>query len=282
MTAVDGIVAVPDMIGGRVGLMTWWRVAATTNFDTLKAEWLKHDLNESELPNLPGDNVALLRALRTCFAEKHCLIRVLHDGVYAVVEEDADDANRTIDPEYEVRFKVWIDMEELEIKFDKEVDEDIADAIFDEFEKARRELRTADMSAWFVRRLAGAVRLRETGGIYFVPETQAAAWTQFADIISKVSGTRIYEVPAMRTERAVEAVMDAVIAETQSEVAALTALLDEKEFTARGLQGKATRCAALAAKLKSYEDLLGVKLSAMQSTIEEVDARIADMILAVE
>jgi hypothetical protein len=208
--------------------------------------------------------------------------------VYAVVTEQLHDTSKaaalrpgaSVDPEYVVEYKTWIDMDDLEIKFDREVDEDTVDTIFHAFCAARRELHATDISAWLVRRARAlsSVGLRDTGGIYFVPEQNAAQWERVAAVLAQV-GQSVFELPALKTESAVAAIMESVITDTTTAVEQLTKALNETPG-ARALRSKAEVCDTLAAKLRLYEDLLGTKLTALHSAVESVDARIADMLLA--
>lgn len=275
----NDLIVVPDH-AGRCGAITWWRLSGTLNYDALVAEWAAADLPSSELPSPPSDTDALKRALMPLRGPR-TLIRTLPSGGYAVVDETFEDGEHG-DPDYEVRFKVWIDYDVMEMKFEPAIDEGEVESITERFAASRRELDAVDLSSWLVRRAykVDAVALRDTGGIYFVPEQRAADWSKFADIVHKLSGSRVYEIPALKTTRAVEAIMSAVIAETQAGVEALAKKLDAGELSERGLKAQAKRCEELADKLRTYESLLGVKIGDMHGVLTQVDGRITEMLLA--
>jgi hypothetical protein len=276
----NDLTVVPDH-SGRCGAITWWRLSGTLNYDRLVEEWQMADLPPSELPAPPSDTDALRRALLSLRGPR-TLIRALPGTGFAVVDESFDETDAVAEPEYAVRFKTWIDYEALELRFDPPLEDEEVSGIVGKFLVARRELDAGDLSSWLVRRIYKheAVALRDTGGIYFVPETRAEHWSRFADIVHKISGSRIYEVPALKSERAVEAIVAAVIAEANASVAELTKRLDKGELTERGLRSQARKCEELADKIRSYERLLGVKLGDMHNVVHNVDARIADMLLA--
>lgn len=280
METMKDIVVVPDH-HGRAGAVTWWRLSGVIDYDRLVEEWKARDLPLADLPAPPSDNASLRRAVED-YRGPRTLIRSMPGGGYAIVDEEFGD-DESDDPEYEVRFKVWLDMDDLEMRFDREMPEQEVDKIHEAFTRCRRELHHTEVSSWMVRRVKAvqSISLRDTGGIYFVPEQFAATWSDFADIIAKVSPSRVYEIPALKNDRAVEAIMEAVIDDAASEVEKLTKALDEKDYTERGLRGKAQRCEAIADKLRLYEDLLGRQLTGIHDRVQEVDARIADMILMV-
>jgi len=277
---MDKIVAVTERTAGQCGLITWWRLSGVINYDVLVAAWAAAGLPEGELPSPPSDHDALRRALMP-LRGPHTLLRALPNATgFAIVDEEFVDGER--DPEYGVRFTAWIDYADLEIRFEPAIPAEEVDAIVQRFTAARRELDASDLSSWLVRRVArhDAVALRDTGGIYFIPEARAAAWSAFADVMRQVGASRVHEIPALRSERAVEAVVEAVIAEAQASVDALTKRIEKGDLTERGLRGQAQRCSQIADKLRLYEGLLDVKLGSMQRIVEEVDARIATLLLA--
>lgn len=275
MTNKVGLTVVTDHTG-RAGAVTWWRLSGTVDHAALAAAWTRAGFDEAKLPAAPGNSAALRRALDT-FRGPHTLIRTLPKSVYAVVTEAVQDGE---DPVYEVQYKVWIDMDELEIRFDREVDTATVDTIFNAFCKTRQELHPVDISAWLVRaaRELSSVGLRDTGGIYFVPEQNAAVWSRIAAVLGEVK-QQVFELPALKTDSAVAAIMESVITDTTTAVAQLTDALNNTPGS-RALRSKAAACEALAAKLRLYEDLLGTKLTAMHESVAAVDVRITDMLLA--
>jgi hypothetical protein len=281
MTTVQDITVVAEHTG-TAGAVTWWRLSGVIDYDRLVAEWKAAGFPLCDLPAPPSDTSALRRALEV-YRAANTLVRSLPGGGYAIVDEDFAGGDND-DPEYEVRFKVWIDEQEMALSFDREMDEAELDVIHDTFMRCRRELHHQDVSAWLVKRCKAvqSIGLRDTGGIYFVPEQFAPTWSLLADLLARCSASRIYEIPALKNDRAVEAIMEAVINDAADHVAKLTKALDEKDLGERGLRGKATKCEALATKLRLYEELLGRKMEAITARVQEVDARISDLILMSE
>lgn len=278
------IVVVPDH-QGRAGAVTWWRLSGVIDYERLTDEWAKRGFAPADLPAPPSDAAALRRAL-DAYRGPRTLVRALPTGGFAVVDEQFDeDDSATADPEYDVRFKVWLDLTAMSMQFDRELPESEVDRVHEAFERGRRELHHSEVSAWMVKRVRAmqAIGLRDTGGIYFVPEQYVASWSAFADVVAAVSPSRVYEIPALKSDRAVEAIMEAVIDDAASEVEKLTKALDEAgEGSSRGLRSKASRCEALADKLRLYEQLLGRNLDSISERVQAVDARITDLLLLAE
>lgn len=272
----EGLMVVPDH-HGRAGSVTWWRLQGSVNYDRLIAVWARHGFPEADLPPPPSDAAALRRTLEA-FRGPQTLVRAVPTGGFAVVDEEYNEADEVL--EYETRFTVWIDYESSSMTFDREVDDDVANSVIESFERLRRELQATDLSAWMVRRAKAlsAIALRDTGGIYFVPEPSAEAWSVFADVVAEVSASRVYELPALKTERAVEALMDAVLAEASEEAAKLEEAIDALDAapSARAVKAKAAKCEAIATKLELYEDLLGRRVGDVGERLARLEARIVE------
>lgn len=274
------ILIVPDATG-TAGAVTWWRLAGVVDYERLSAAWQDAGFDEDELPPPPSDTVALRRALRG-YKGPRTRIEPLPSGGFAVVDLDFDDEDDE-DPEYEVRFKVRLDYEALEMKFDREISTSEVDQIHELFERGRRELPGGAVGGWLVKQSYRhhGVALRDTGGIYFIPETGAARWSQIADLLASVSPSRIFEIPALRTERAVEAIMSSVITEISTAAEQLNESLANTE-SARGLRGRAAKLEALGDKLRLYEDLLGRQADEVRARLQLVDAKIVDALMVAE
>lgn len=277
------IMVVPDAGGARAGAVTWWRLSSATDYDNLRVAWEAAGFPANELPAPPSDASALRRALEMFKEDAHTLIRSVprKQAAFAVVDEEAGEDECL---EYEVRFEVWIDYDASAIQFDRDVDDELAEKLVQRFEQERRTLHHGDVSSWLVKRAYAhaVVALRETGGVYFVPETQTERWAAFAKVIESVGVGTVYQVPAMKTDKAVEAIMAAVIAEAGSEVAKLEEeLQDIESLGARSLKARAKAVATIGDKLRTYEELLGQKIGDLSQRLQEIDARVVDATFAV-
>lgn len=276
------IIAAPGMTGASVGLITWWRL--TTDIliynDGFVGDCQAQDF---PIPALPSDEIALKRALRTHVKGRRTLLRTLPGHVYAIVDEEIPiQGDDVLDPEYDVRFKAWVEDEDAQ--FDRELDKTFQDNLVELYEKLRFAYTEHDLSKWFVRVIeeVQSIRLRDTGGIYFIPQQTADRWRAFRELVHKHCESRILTVPAMRAEDAVEAVLDALNSDAESQMAKIWEELEVRDLGKRALKTRQDRCSVLAKKLRTYENLLGVKLSALRGQLVDVDAAIVDTILMAE
>lgn len=272
------IMVVPDA-QANAGAITWWKIKSATNYDDLRTAWELAGFPANELPAPPSDSSALRRALEPLRTDAHTLIRsVPGRDAFALVDEYVDDDTGEL--EYDVRFSLWIDYEANCLEFDREVTDELADGIIERFEAERRTLHHSELSSWLVKRAYAhsVVALRETGGVYFVPNTDR--WTKFAGVVESAGVGTVYLVPAMRTEKAVEAIMAAVISDAGAEVEKLEkALEDIDTMGTRSLKARARAVAEVGEKLRLYEDLLGRQVGDLAARLQQIDARVVEATL---
>lgn len=271
---MDGIMAVPDAGTAPVGAVTWWRLSGTVEVTALYDAWAAAGLHDDLLPNAPSEQVALRRALEA-YEGPHTKVVVLPKGAgYAVVDESfrpGEDGKP--EPEYVTRFKAWLGENGVTTSKRDEV-KALARKVVD----AQLHLTVADMSAWLVKRAAAvdAIRLRDTGGIYFVPQAHRAMWLRIADVLTQVSSSRIYEIPALHTKNAVEAVLVMLQEEVDEALARIESEIDSGDLGARALNTRRAECEAKLVKLSSYEHLLGSRLDTLRESITALDARVVE------
>jgi len=141
-------------------------------------------------------------------------------------------------------------------------DQDLADAILASARAQEGVLTAMDVSSWLLwvlRHHVQAVSLRERGGFYFVPRDRLPVWRQVVAVVRACSGHRLFEIPAMRTEEAVEAILTAIRDEAAERMAEMEAYL-AGEVSTRGLNSWERRLGELQEKLAHYAELLGVAL----------------------
>jgi hypothetical protein len=97
-----------------------------------------------------------------------------------------------------------------------------------------------------------------------------------------VASHQLYELPALRSAEAVEAIMDAVLGEAKKVEEELTDDLAAGKFGARGLRNRVDRCEAAITKLGTYEELLGQNLASIKETFESLRANLVAAVLVAE
>lgn len=280
-TSIPKIVAIQDAQQNTAGLITWWKLAGDVEIEKLRGAWdaAGHDPQLLPAANAPG--AALKEAIRE-LAAKRRLGRPLGRGEgYALVAETpvAEDL------EYTTLCTARMVNNELEIQPTGGIhDQRIRDA----YARQRKVVRSDRIGSWLadLTRLCHAVGLRETGGIYFVPRDEAPRFRAWVEAFMEASEAVIYEVPALRSDEAVRAVLDSLTREADEELAEVEEKMDEDtkpgHYTKLRLGSCERRCESLMGKLGAYESLLGDKLDAVRERLEATKAGVVEAMLLAE
>jgi hypothetical protein len=277
----SGLIAVhlPDQAEGACGAVTWWALAGTMDGERLSATWKAAGLDEKLLPPLPSPGTAIRRALGEQRSARR-LVRPL-EGTHglALVNEQATgeellhaiELRATVDKVGNVRVTP--------------ADHVLAAELKAAYEKHLGELSHEDISSWLcdLIHVVRATSLRESGGFYFVPPGESlAVWRKMVAVLTACSGHQVFEMPAMRSDQAVAAVLAAVSREASAEAHAMEAELSSEELGRRALQTRERRCQTAMQKLAAYEGLLGSALDELKDRFEDLQQQIAAAALAAD
>ncbi len=287
------LIAVPDMGAAPCGSVTWWRLSGTISYLELCQHWAEADLNVEDLPAPPSEHVALRRALDE-YAGPHTSIVTLPQGSgFAIVDETfappTEDEEKPT-PVYTTRCKVWVGDKGLIVgkgdafsSHDSAQRETMRKELLAAIRVTQFELNNGDVGSWLVSRVAdlNAIRLRDTGGIYFVPQNHRDEWSKIAAVLEKCAQSRIWQIPALRANEAVGAILEALRQQANNELAKIEAAL-ERELGAKGLRTQQALAQEQLALLSSYEQLLGVTQQDLREKIQAVEARVVEAVLTAE
>lgn len=259
-TENPGVIAVLD--GQSTGCIVWWRLAGTVQVSVLQDAWKQANLPEELLPEPPTQHTALGRAMSE-LAERRRLVRALKGRKgWGVVEETATDT--TLD--YQLNLKARIADGALMLEPDTGKLADEVKVQFASYSSAYTITDTSALLCSLVKRLK-AVPLRDTGGVYFVPRDQVPELRRAVEALKTVSDHRVFEVPALKSDEAVEAILAALISEADKETSEMETEFDTAELGGRALRTRAGRAESLLAKVKEYETLLGTNLQAITERV---------------
>jgi hypothetical protein len=275
------VLAVTDAVAdaGGCGAIVYWTLAGKVDYDDLEVAWNGAGLDAKLLPTMVSDETALRRAL-ALFAKGRPLIRPLKGNArgFILVDEQYDDTGR---PTYSRQMEVvlrddgTIDMSGLA--------DDVSEGVWKTYLSERTHLSHEDLGPWLVKlaSIVSSVRLRESGGFYFVPAPRLAEWRAFAAVVRAETRCTLYEIPAMTSSETVAAVLDAVTSEAREAVDRVREDIDawDSKPGARSVRVRTERLAAVSAKLEQYEQLLGVKLEELRASVEDAGARLAEAAL---
>jgi hypothetical protein len=95
------------------------------------------------------------------------------------------------------------------------------------------------------------------------------AFRALRDALAAVPGTdyRFSVIPALRGDEAVEAVLNAVLAEAEKEAASMEADL-AKDLGKRAMENRIGRCEAVESKVAQYERLLDKSMGGMRERLD--------------
>jgi hypothetical protein len=129
----------------------------------------------------------------------------------------------------------------------------------------------SDISGWLIKQAGecDALSLRDSGGVYFIPRHALDTWRRRVDCLHEQTNCSVYMVPALDSDDAVNAVLQALIDECDDFTAALQKDIESEELGERALEGRAAKAKALLEKLGRYEGLLGTKLDGIREQIVE-------------
>lgn len=262
------VVVTDDLADHVAGAVVFWELSGVIYTDRLRASWEAAGLDEALLPELPTPAQALRRAVMEQ-RERRQLVRPLGNGNgFAIVDERVNGD----DLDWRIKARVRVDVAGRFVIEPR--DHPCGDELCATYHHCLNALSTEQTSGWLVglAEHVGAVGLRGRGGFYFIAANRLPAWHAMMCAIEAASGKRLYEMPAMRSDQAVRAVLDAVTREAQKEAAKLRAELDAGDMGERALQTRTNQLADLRRKVEGYEGLLGDKLNALREELTALSA----------
>lgn len=273
---MSSIVAVEP--GSAAGALVYWSLSGAVELLDLEECLAAEGLDGAFVPAPPSKDVALYRAAQDQVRTKRDLVRPLgakRQGYVFVSETPVEGSDKHL--EYVERVVCTVVRPKdgaaaVQVRAVTPGDQPLADAILANAHAAEGILLANDISSWLLwvlRKHVQAVSLRERGGFYFVPRDRLETWQQVARVVRACSAHQLYEIPAMRTEEAVEAILTAVRNEAADCMREMEGYL-EGEVSTRGLNSWERRLAELQSKLKHYSELLGVALPDLDGKAENL------------
>lgn len=279
MTTTNDIIAVPGIAPDVAGAICYWRLSGATDLAKLGEEWHRHGIDHTQfpLPLATSPEVALHTAMQDQ-RERRVLVRPLEGRKgWAIVRERAQGQ----DLAHEIELRVHLD-NVGSLRADRH--HVLLPAIRAEFDRALNQYGPGATSGWLVKTIyrSNAVALRDTGGIYFVPRQELADWRRVVVAVRDASAHAVFEIPALRSSEAVDAVLDAVAMEAQAEADKMSEELSAGTLGARTLQSRSARCQEALEKVESYESLLGRGLDTIKARIDALKTELVAAALAAQ
>lgn len=257
-----------DAEAGTVGTIIYWRLRGPISSKMLSSVWGSLPESASLLPSATSPQRALRIAVDTV-AGKRLLVRPNPKGGWALVSETVTEDQAL---SHLVLLTVQITDGELEFHIHP-AGEPFKAHVKDAYAVALGRLSASDFSAWLTHKvLIGelqATALRPNGGIYYLPAFSVARWEAIREALGDVSSHEVFEIPAMRTDSAVEAILESLNEEATASMDQMFADL-EGELGKRALKTRAARCEAVQKKVAGYAKMLGVSLDELSARSTEL------------
>jgi hypothetical protein len=276
------------------GCVSYWRVSGNIEIAALHRAWVAAGLDPALIRKAPEPETAFRRAVLDLArreriviagqeAERRTLVRPCKEPhTWAIVEEIVQQGEA---PMYTTLVIASCangapQFQPIAASDDQLVA--ITAAASANFAAQQGQFDPADITTWLVK-LAyanGAVTLRDSGGVYFIPRPAVDFWSRAATVIETVSqrAHQIFRIPAMRNAEAVEAIVTAVTAEAEQVAKEIEDQINAG-LGARALETRKAAASALLAKVASYETLVGQQI-AVRERVEALQASLATAALA--
>jgi len=276
-TQNPGLVTIEGMPSGACGAITWWALSGHLLLEDLADGYTAEGLSPKHLPGLPTPANALHRAALQV-QDKRTLVRPLdRSGMWEVLTESIV-KNEYGTPSCLHSFECRVELRPDGTGLVTPEDHIYAAKILGSYRVYRQALIAHDISVWLtgeVHRLQG-VPLRDRGGLYFLPADKMAEWQAIARVLRGCSSHLVYEVPALKTEQTVEAILSAVRKDAEDELKAMEEYMAREPdlISTKGLNSHARTASAVRAKLEHYAKLLGAALPDLTDRLETLTGAI--------
>lgn len=267
------------------GAMIFWRLSSGAHYARLLAELRANGVLSALHPAPPTPAAVLNRVLNDRYAGRNCLVRPLAKGTGYAIMPRLDVEGR---PEFKTSWSVQISVaanKAVELTFSDDAPEAEITPVEDGVSVGLTKLGDNEMSSWMsqVVKHLQAVSMRESGGVYFIPAAHVETWRAInKSVRARCPGMQLYEVPVVRTEQAIEAVLESLTENIAKEVALASNHVEELEtkrnggtkIQQRSVDGVTQKLGELLQKVKRYEAVLGVGLEGLQKQVEAVQTQV--------
>jgi hypothetical protein len=286
------LMVTPEALGV-CGSVSYWRASGTVSIAAMAKAWDAAGLDMVLFRKAPEPETALRRAVLDLATretiddktERRILIRPQKEpSTWAVVEEIVQEGAKPLYATLEIiSFVEGAGPQFYTVSGTKEHAAQILSVVMANYSAQQGLFAPEDITGWLVK-LAyanGAVTLRDSGGVYFIPRPAMEFWNKAADAIQSVSNKnhQIFRIPAMRNAEAIEAITEAITAEAVQ----ISDKIDAEVFGDvptgnRAVETRRTAVDALLTKLASYEQLIGAQLS-IRERVENLGVSLTQRLL---
>lgn len=262
------------------GAVIFWTLCERFNLARLRASWDAAGFGD-KVPD-PRPKVAVLKdALQEILGGPKTLVRPLKSrtGWTVVTEERGDDGN-----EYKTELVARVCPATETVLFNEE--NDTTARVMGEYWNQLGKLQATQVTQGMVKVIGslGGIRLRPTGGVYWLPGDKVDRWDEAARAVEHAAeGQAVsYAISHELTPDAIKAVRDALVHEVQTESKRINDEILSGGLGERAVASRRAELASLQAKVKDYEAILGEAIDVFVKVKDDNDqgAAICDVFAA--
>ena len=266
------------------GAMVYFRGTGETTRGALEAAVTAAGWSTDVLPPLPSTEVALHRAVDKEKDKRRLVRPCAGGGGWALVDELLNDDGVPVGYDHANTLTVKRDgAGGLVFSSDEHP---LAQSVRDGYAQALKVYLARDINVFLVnlvRSRMSATCLND--GHYFVPARHLPTLIAWKNVMAAAGSNKIYMLRAEAGEDTVEAILDAIVREAETETAAMERELDGAADDLNAAEGGATssvglgkralktrfsKLDALSAKLVTYEEILGKSLDSVRTRVTNV------------
>ncbi len=281
MASDRDFIAVTEHID-RAGTIIMWTMRDETHLSFLAQHWAGAGLDPDLLPSMPSAATALRRAVGELRESGRTVQPFGRGNGLAVVRVKTVMEGGEEELEFETLCKAKLDkVERLVVKGNPKLCLEIEEM----FEHYQETLETIDLSSWLIKLIEGrldGVAMRESGGVYFVPSTKLAELDAIVDALKAATQHSFYRFPCLRSEDAVQAIIDSIAAQAEAELRLMQKEMTEEKCGALGWKNRVAKVGVIEDKVARYEGLLSLDLDKIRERLDEVRAELTVAIIKAE
>jgi hypothetical protein len=263
------------------GATIWWRLYGDLDRSELLKQLVARGFDAERCPSPVEPETALRRAVGELRGKRR-LIRPIKRGVWAVLEESVDVAAE--------KLKHWdgptIRLDKIGRAVLENATQDEAELVTSAYMRYLDALTTEDIASWLIGQAyrLGAVALRESGGIYYVPPSR---WPEWAGLTAALEAAHpkhsCYSMPTYKLNASgARAILDSLTAEVEVEADKISRDILSGDLGVRALDTRGDKGRALLTKVEEYEGLVGERLEKLRDVVAKLQVDVAAAKLAAE
>lgn len=267
-----GLLAVAGLQSEMAGIIVYWRLSGSVSHASFASAWTAEGLPADLAPSPVSVETAVHRAAKSLKQPGRLVWREKSTEAWTIAvngRTEGEHVLHNIECRVGSRGGAWLEIQPANHPWAAEIS--------DAFASYLDTLQAVDFSGWLVKqaeRHHDAVSLRDTGGFYFLPPHAVPGWRRLSNVVNSNTDHKVYEIPAMHSDQAIDAVVDAVASEARALAEKMEAELLEGNLGPRALEGRKSTCADVLAKIGRYESLLGRQLDTLRGRVEAIQAEL--------